>query len=180
MGFWITLLVLIAILALAWRFLGAYMADVYSGKSHWLGWLEHPIYVVLGVDSEAEQSWPRYAGATIVFSALAVLLVYAIQRFQGSLPLNPQHVSGVPPLLALNTAVSFITNTNWQNYAGESTMSYFTQMAALAVQQFVSAAVGIQVAIALVRGFSRRESTTIGNFWVDLIRGTLYVSSPHP
>ena len=178
MGFWITLLLLIAILALAWRFLGAYMADVYSGKSHWLGWLEHPIYVVLGVDSEAEQSWQRYAGATIVFSALAVLLVYAIQRFQGSLPLNPQHVSGVPPFLAVNTAVSFITNTNWQNYAGESTMSYFTQMAALAVQQFVSAAVGIQVAIALVRGFSRRESTTIGNFWVDLIRGTLYVLLP--
>ena len=177
-GLWLTLLVLTVILAGIWRVLGAYMANVYSGRSAWLRWVERPIYKLLGVDSGAEQSWQRYAGATIAFSAVSVLVVYAVQRLQGSLPLNPQHLAGVPPLLALNTAVSFVTNTNWQNYAGESTMSYLTQMGALAVQQFASAAVGIQVAVALARGFARRDSATIGNFWVDLVRGTLYVLLP--
>ncbi|MGC1909208.1 MAG: potassium-transporting ATPase subunit KdpA [Candidatus Dormiibacterota bacterium] len=177
-GFWLTLFALIVVLAVTWRYLGSYMAEIYSGKSRWLGWLEQPVYRLLAVDPKAEQSWKRYAGATLVFSAVCVLLVYAIQRVQGALPLNPQHLSGVSPWLALNTAVSFVTNTNWQNYAGESTMSYLTQMSALAVQQFVSAAVGIQIAIALVRGLSRRESATIGNFWVDLIRGTLYLLLP--
>ena len=178
MGFWLTVLALIVGLGLAWRFLGSYMADVYGGKSQFLAWAESPFYRALGVDPNAEQTWKRYAVATVVFSAVCVLAVYAIERLQGSLPLNPQHFTGVSPFLALNTAVSFMTNTNWQNYAGESTMSYFTQMAALAVQQFISAAVGIQIAIVLVRGFVRRESPTIGNFWVDLVRGTLYILIP--
>jgi K+-transporting ATPase ATPase A chain len=178
MGFWLTLMVLVLVLAVIWRFLGSYMAEVYGGKVHWLAWLERPTYRLLAIDSAAEQSWKRYAMATIVFSAVGVLLVYAIERLQGSLPLNPQHLVGVSPWLALNTAVSFVTNTNWQNYVGESTMSYFTQMAALAVQQFVSAAIGIQIAIVLIRGFVRRESPTIGNFWVDLIRGVYYILLP--
>ncbi|MFZ0169411.1 MAG: potassium-transporting ATPase subunit KdpA [Candidatus Dormiibacterota bacterium] len=178
MGFWLTVLALIVGLGLAWRFLGSYMADVYGGKSQFLAWAESPIYRALGVDPDSEQTWKRYAVSTVVFSAVCVLAVYAIERLQGSLPLNPQHFSGVSPFLALNTAVSFMTNTNWQNYAGESTMSYFTQMAALAVQQFISAAVGIQIAIVLVRGFVRRESSTVGNFWVDLVRGTLYILMP--
>jgi K+-transporting ATPase ATPase A chain len=178
MGFWLTLLVLVVALGLIWRFLGSYMADVYTGKTQWLAWLERPTYRLLAVDPRAEQTWKRYAMATVVFSAVGVLLVYAIERLQGSLPLNPEHLTGVSPWLALNTAVSFVTNTNWQNYLGESTMSYFTQMAGLAVQQFVSAAVGIQIAIVLVRGFVRRESPTIGNFWVDLIRGVYYILLP--
>lgn len=178
MAFWLTVLALVAILALAWRFLGSYMADVYTGKTRWLAWLERPIYRALAVDPTAEQTWKRYAAATVVFSAVCVLVVYGIERLQGSLPLNPQHLTGVSPFLALNTAVSFMTNTNWQNYVGESTMSYFTQMGALAVQQFISAAVGIQIAIVLVRGFVRRDSPTIGNFWVDLVRGILYILLP--
>jgi K+-transporting ATPase ATPase A chain len=178
MDFWLTLLLLVAILALAWRFLGSYMADVYTGKSHWMAWLERPIYRALGVDPASEQTWKRYATATVVFAAVCVLAVYAVERLQGSLPLNPQHLTAVSPFLSLNTAVSFMTNTNWQNYSGESTMSYFTQMGALTVQQFISAAVGIQIAIVLVRGFVRRESPTIGNFWVDLTRGVLYILLP--
>jgi potassium-transporting ATPase potassium-binding subunit len=178
MGFWLTVLALIVGLGLAWRFLGPYMADVYEGKSQFLAWAERPVYQALGVDPNSEQTWKRYAVSTVVFAAVCVLAVYAIERLQGSLPLNPQHFTGVSPFLALNTAVSFMTNTNWQNYAGESTMSYFTQMAALTVQQFISAAVGIQIAIVLVRGFVRRESSTIGNFWVDLVRGTLYILMP--
>jgi len=178
MGFWLTVLALIVGLGLAWRFLGHYMADVYTGKSQFLAWAERPIYRALGVDPSSEQTWKRYAVSTVIFAAVCVLAVYAIERLQGSLPLNPEHFTGVSPFLALNTAVSFMTNTNWQNYAGESTMSYFTQMAALTVQQFVSAAVGIQIAIVLVRGFVRRESPTIGNFWVDLVRGTLYILMP--
>jgi K+-transporting ATPase ATPase A chain len=178
MGFWLTVLALIVGLGLAWRFLGSYMADVYTGRTQFLAWAEGPIYRALGVDPKSEQTWKRYAVSTVVFSAVCVLAVYTIERLQGSLPLNPAHFTGVSPFLALNTAVSFMTNTNWQNYAGESTMSYFTQMAALTVQQFVSAAVGIQIAIVLVRGFIRRESPTIGNFWVDLVRGTLYILMP--
>lgn len=178
MGFWLTLLVLAVVLGLTWRFLGSYMADVYMGKSKWLGWAELPIYRALAVDPRSEQTWKRYATAMVVFSAVSVLFVYAIERLQGGLPLNPQHLHGVSPFLALNTAVSFMTNTNWQNYAGESTMSYFTQMAGLAVQQFISAAVGIQIAVVLVRGIVRRESSTVGNFWVDLTRGVLYILMP--
>ena len=178
MGFFWTIVALVVILAVAWRYLGSYMAAVYEGRVSYLGWLERPIYRTLGVDPDAEQSWQRYGGALIVFSGVAILFTYAILRLKGSLPLNPQHFGAVTPALGWNTAVSFITNTNWQNYAGESTMSYFSQMAALTVQQFVSAAVGMAVAIALIRGFARKGSPTIGNFWVDLVRGVIYILVP--
>jgi K+-transporting ATPase ATPase A chain len=166
------------VLGLAWRLLGSYMEAVFGGRVRYLAWAERPIYWALGVNPEAEQPWPRYAGALIVFSGTALLFTYAIQRLQGSLPFNPQHLGAVSPALSWNTAVSFVTNTNWQNYAGETTMSYFTQMAALTVEQFVSAAVGIAVAIALVRGFARRGSATIGNFWADITRCVLYILLP--
>jgi K+-transporting ATPase ATPase A chain len=175
--FW-TILVLVVLLALSWRFLGSYMAAVYEGRVTFLARLERPVYRVLMIDPESEQTWPRYAGALIVFSGVALVVTYGLLRLQGSLPFNPQHLGAVSPALAWNTAVSFVTNTNWQNYAGESTMSYLSQMAALTVQQFVSAAVGIAVAVALIRGFARKGSPTIGNFWVDLIRGVLYILLP--
>ncbi len=178
MGFFWTIIVMVVLLGLAWRFLGAYMVSVYEGRMSWLGWIERPIYRALRVDPEAEQSWQRYTGALVIFSGVAILITYMIIRLQGHLPLNPQHQNAVPAGLSFNTAVSFITNTNWQNYSGESTMSYLSQMAALTVQQFVSAAVGIAVAIALIRGFARKGSPTIGNFWVDITRGVLYILIP--
>ncbi len=178
MDYFLTILVLVALLALAWRYLGSYMAAVYDGRVSWLGWLERPVYRLLGVDPEAEQSWQRYAGSLIVFSGVAIVVTYGILRLQGVLPFDPEHLGAVSPALSWNTAVSFVTNTNWQNYAGGSTMSYLSQMSALAVQQFVSASVGIAVAIALVRGFSRKGSATIGNFWVDLVRGVFYILLP--
>ena len=125
-----------------------------------------------------EQTWPVYALALLAFSLVSVLGLYALQRVQGSLPLDPTDAKAVPPALAFNTAVSFVTNTNWQNYGGELTMSHLTQMAGLTVQNFVSAAVGLAVAVALIRGFVRRRSATIGNFWVDLTRGTIRVLLP--
>ncbi len=125
-----------------------------------------------------EQTWKRYAGSLVIFSAVFIGFGYLLLRIQGSLPLNPQHFGAVPPALSFNTIVSFMTNTNWQNYGGETTMSYFSQIGVLTVQQFVSAAVGIAVAIALVRGFSRRNSPTIGNFWVDITRCMLYILLP--
>ncbi len=178
MAFTLTLLALAAVLALAWRYLGAYMVAIYRGQVHWLGPLERPVYRLLGVDPESEQSWKGYAVSLVLFSGVSLLLTYGILRLQGQLPLNPQHLPGVPAALSWNTAVSFLTNTNWQNYGGETTMSYLSQMAALTVQQFVSAAVGIAVAIALIRGLGRRGSSTIGNFWVDTVRGTLYLLLP--
>jgi len=178
MGFFWTIAVLVVLLAISWRFLGSYMAAVYEGRVSYLGWLERPIYRVISVDPEAEQSWQRYGGALIVFSGVAILFTYVIIRVQGSLPFNPQHLGAVSPALSWNTAVSFVTNTNWQNYAGESTMSYLSQMASLTVQNFVSASVGIAVAIAVIRGFARKGSPTIGNFWVDLVRGVLYILIP--
>jgi K+-transporting ATPase ATPase A chain len=178
MGFFWTIVVMVVLLGIAWRFLGAYMVSVYEGRMSWLAWIERPIYRALRVDPEAEQSWQRYTGALIIFSGVAILVTYLIIRLQGHLPLNPQHQNAVPAGLSFNTAVSFITNTNWQNYPGESTMSYLSQMAALTVQQFVSAAVGIAVAIALIRGFARKGSPTIGNFWVDITRGVLYILIP--
>ena len=178
MGYFWTIVVLVVLLAVAWRFVGSYMAAVYEGRVGFLGFVERPLYRVLSVDPESEQTWQRYTGAVVVFSAVALLFTYGIQRLQGSLPFNPLHLGAVSPALAWNTAVSFVTNTNWQNYAGETTMSYFTQMTALAVQNFVSAAVGIAIAVALIRGFARKGSPTIGNFWVDLVRGVLYVLVP--
>jgi K+-transporting ATPase ATPase A chain len=178
MSFTWTIVALIAVLAIAWRFLGSYMVSVYEGRAKWLAFVERPIYRVIGVDADSEQSWQRYGASVIVFSGIALLVSYAIFRLQGHLPLNPQHLPGVTPALSWNTAVSFVTNTNWQSYSGETTMSYLSQMGALAVQNFLSAAVGIAVAVTLIRGFSRKGSKTIGNFWVDLVRGTIYVLLP--
>jgi K+-transporting ATPase ATPase A chain len=178
MTFFFTLLTLVIALGLAWRYLGSYMAAVFENRVHFLGFVERPIYRLLKTSPEQEQTWKRYAGAMIIFSFVSLVFTYVILRIQGSLPLNPQHLGAVGPALSFNTASSFITNTNWQNYGGETTMSYFSQMGALTVQQFVSAAVGISAAMVLVRGFSRRKSPTIGNFWVDMTRCLFYVLLP--
>ncbi len=179
---WLQLGVLIAILLVTTRVLGAYVAGVFGGGKA-LGDriflpLERVVYRVCGVDPTREQTWPVYAFALIAFSLVSVLGLYLLQRVQGYLPLDPTDAKAVPPALAFNTAASFVTNTNWQNYGGELTMSHLTQMAGLAVQNFLSAAVGLAVAVALIRGFVRRRSATIGNFWVDLTRGTIRVLLP--
>ena len=173
-----TIVVLVVLLAIAWRFLGSYMVAVFEGRVRWLAAVERPIYRISGVSPDSEQTWKRYSGSMIVFSGVALLVTYVIFRLQGMLPFNPQHLPGVSPALAWNTSVSFVTNTNWQAYSGESTMSYLSQMGALAVQNFLSAAVGIAVAVALIRGFARKSAKTIGNFWVDMVRATLYVLLP--
>jgi potassium-transporting ATPase potassium-binding subunit len=178
MGFFWTIVVLLVLLALAWRFLGAYMVGVFEGRITFMGFVERPIYRLLGTSPEKEQSWKRYAGSVVVFSGLSIALTYAILRLQGSLPWNPQHFGAVPPALSWNTATSFVTNTNWQNYGGEETMSYLSQMCALTVQQFVTPAVGIGAALVVIRGFSKKGSPTIGNFWVDMTRALLYVLLP--
>jgi potassium-transporting ATPase potassium-binding subunit len=178
MGFTWTIITLVIALALTWRYLGSYMAAVFDGRVHFLGWAERPVYRLLGTSPEQEQNWKRYASSMVIFSAIAMAITYLIIRLQGSLPLNPQHLSGVSPALSFNTAGSFVTNTNWQNYGGETTMSYFSQIGALTFQQFVSPAIGVAVAIAMVRGFSRRNSPTIGNFWVDMTRAVLYIFIP--
>lgn len=154
------------------------MTAAYEGRVRWLSFVERPIYRVCGVDRANEQSWQRYGLSLVLFSAVALLLSYGIFRIQGHLPFNPQHLPGVTPALAWNTSLSFVTNTNWQAYSGETTMSYLSQMGVLAVQNFLSAAVGIAVAVALIRGFARKGSKTIGNFWADLVRGTIYVLLP--
>jgi K+-transporting ATPase ATPase A chain len=178
MGFFFTIVTLVIALGLTWRYLGSYMAAVFDGRVHFLGFVERPIYRLLRTSPEQEQTWKRYAGAMMVFTFVSLVFTYVILRIQGSLPMNPQHVDAVGPALSFNTASSFITNTNWQNYGGETTMSYFSQMGSLTVQQFVSPAVGIAAAIVLVRGFSRRKSPTIGNFWVDMTRCLFYVLLP--
>ena len=179
MGFFWTIVVLVVALAVAWRYLGAYMVAVYEGRVHFFGFLERPIYRALGTSPEKEQNWKRYGASMIIFTGVSLLVTYALLRIQGHIGLfNPQHLSAVPSPLAFNTDISFITNTNWQNYGGETTMSYFSQIGALTVQQFMSAAVGMAVAVALIRGFARKESATIGNFWVDAVRGALYVLLP--
>ena len=178
MGYFWTILVLVVTLGIAWRYLGSYMEAVFEGRVRYFAWLERPFYRLLGTEPQREQSWQRYAGSLIIFSGLFLGVGYLLMRIQGSLPLNPQHLGAVPPALSFNTATSFLTNTNWQNYGGETAMSYFSQIAVLSVQQFVSAAVGIAVAIAMVRGFSRRNSPTIGNFWVDITRCMLYILLP--
>ena len=178
MSFFLTIVVLVIALGLAWRYLGSYMAAVFEGRVHYLAWAERPFYRLLGTSPDNEQSWRRYATSLVIFSAVGVGFSYLLLRIQGSLPLNPQHLGAVTPALSFNTAVSFLTNTNWQNYGGETTMSYFSQIGVLIVHQFVSAAVGIAAAIAMVRGFSRRNSPTIGNFWVDITRCMLYILLP--
>ena len=178
MGFFLTLLALVVTLGLTWRYLGSYMAAVFEGRVHFLGALERPIYRALGTRPDQEQTWRRYAGAMVVFSGVSLVAAYVIMRLHGSLPLNPQHVGAVGSALSFNTASSFVTNTNWQNYGGETTMSYFSQIGALMVEQFVTPAVGLAVAIVLVRGFARRGSSTVGNFWVDITRAMLYILVP--
>ena len=178
MGFTWTIIILVIALGLTWRYLGSYMAGVFEGRVHFLRWAERPFYRLLGTGPEQEQNWKRYAGAAVIFSAAFIGVGYLLLRIQGSLPLNPQHFGAVGSALSFNTAASFVTNTNWQNYGGETAMSYFSQIGVLTVQQFVSAAVGIAVAIAVVRGFSRRNSPTIGNFWVDITRCMLYILLP--
>ena len=161
---------------------GLYITYVMEGKRIWPlragARAESLIYRLCGVDSTAEMGWKKYAIALVLFNGLGALAVYALQRLQFWLPLNPQKFANVSPDSSFNTAVSFITNTNWQGYSGESTMSYLTQMAGLAVQNFLSAATGIVVAIALIRGLARHSAKTIGNFWVDMTRSTLYVLLP--
>jgi K+-transporting ATPase ATPase A chain len=162
--------------------LGWYMARVYEGKLpafvRWISPIENLFYRLCGVDSKQEMRWTRYAMAMLWFALFGVLTVYAMQRLQGMLPLNPQAFGAVSPDSSFNTAISFLTNTNWQGYSGESTMSYLTQMAALAVQNFLSAAAGMAVLVALIRGFARHTMETIGNFWVDMTRSIIYILLP--
>ncbi|MFZ1988233.1 MAG: potassium-transporting ATPase subunit KdpA [Alphaproteobacteria bacterium] len=162
--------------------LGAYMARVFEGErtplSLVLRPLERAIYAICGVNEKEEQNWVIYTVAMLLFSLVGFVTLYALQRFQAVLPFNPQHLAAISPHLAFNTSVSFVTNTNWQSYGGETTLSYLVQMAGLTVHNFVSAATGIALAIALIRGFARRSAKTVGNFWVDLTRCTLYVLLP--
>ncbi len=162
--------------------LGWYMAQVYQGKSCGLnvvlGPIERGLYRVCGIPANQEMGWKQYLTAMLLFNLLGFLAVYVVQRLQAYLPLNPQHFPAVPATLAFNTAVSFSTNTNWQAYAGETTLSYFTQMTALTVQQFLSAATGMSLLIAFIRGLARRETEQLGNFWVDTVRGVLYILLP--
>jgi K+-transporting ATPase ATPase A chain len=178
MGFTWTIVTLVIALGLTWRYLGSYMAAVFDGRVHYLAWAERPVYRLLGTGPEQEQNWKRYAASMVIFTTICMAITYLIIRIQGSLPLNPQHLGAVSPALSFNTAGSFVTNTNWQNYGGETTMSYFSQIGALTFEQFVSPAIGIAVAIGLVRGFARRNSPTIGNFWVDMTRAILYIFIP--
>jgi K+-transporting ATPase ATPase A chain len=162
--------------------LGLYMARVYQGESTFLDRpirpIEHLFYRLFGVNPHDEMDWKTYTIALLIFSALSVLIVYLLQRVQGLLPLNPQKFGATTPDLAFNTAVSFATNTNWQNYGGETTLSYLTQMVGLTVQNFVSAAAGMAVLVAFIRALARRQTTKLGNFWVDLTRTTLYILLP--
>ena len=179
---WLQIAAVITVIAAGTRLLGPYLADVYDGSAsradRVFGPVERRIYRVCGIDEEREQRWNVYALSLLAFSLVSVVFLFALQRLQGSLPFNPDGIGAVPVPLAWNTSVSFVTNTNWQNYAGETTLSHLTQMSGLAVQNFVSPVVGLCVAMALVRGIARRRAGTIGNFWVDLVRGTLRVMLP--
>ena len=172
---------LLTLLALAYP-LGLYLAKVGDGAPirglHWMVKLENVLYRLAGIPADREMGWKTYAIALLVFNTIGAFVVYAVQRMQAWLPLNPQALANVGPDSAFNTAISFVSNTNWQGYAGESTMSYLTQMLALTGQNFFSAATGMAVAFALIRGFSSRSVSSIGNFWVDITRSTLYVLLP--
>lgn len=162
--------------------LGSLMFRVFRGENHFLspvfGWLERLIYRLAGIEPGTEMKWTSYAAALLAFNLAGIFLLLVIQMLQGILPLNSGKFAGIPFALALNTAISFVTNTNWQAYSGESTMSYFTQMAGFAVQNFLSAATGIAVAVAVTRGLTRKSAGTLGNFWADLVRATIYVLLP--
>src|SRR5208283_3352210 len=178
------IVVFFALIFVCTKPLGAYMANVFEGRRTFLHpvlrWLEVLTYKAAGVREDVEQRWTQYTASVLAFSIFGFLLVYVLQRAQAYLPFNPQNFGtpNVTPDLAFNTAASFLTNTNWQAYSGESTLSYFVQMAALTVQNFVSAAAGLAIAIAVVRGFARHQTDKIGNFWVDVTRATLYVLLP--
>jgi potassium-transporting ATPase potassium-binding subunit len=180
--FQLMLFVFLGIVVLCVKPLGIYIADVMEGRPNFAlragGRLEGFLYRLCAVDSREEMSWKQYAIALVLFNVFGAVIVYALQRLQLYLPLNPQKFAAVSPDSSFNTAVSFITNTNWQGYSGESTMGYLVQMAGLAVQNFLSAATGLVVAIALIRGFARHTVKSIGNFWVDITRSTLYVLVP--
>ena len=177
--FILTLLFIAIILAVP---IGKYMSRVFTGQKTFITPLmlpvEHFIYRAVGVDEKEEMNWKRYAYALIIFNIIAIIFVFLLQLLQGFLPLNPQELPGVRWDTALNTAISFVTNTNWQSYAGETTMSYLTQMLGLAVQNFVSAAVGIATILVLIRGFTRKNTENLGNFWVDMTRSILYILLP--
>jgi K+-transporting ATPase ATPase A chain len=175
------LVFLLLLLALAYP-MGIYLAKVGADEvipgANWLGKFEHLLYRIAGINAQSAMEWKTYAFSLLVFNALGALVTYAIQRVQIWLPFNPQNLANISPDSAFNTAISFVSNTNWQGYGGESTMSYLTQMLALTVQNFFSAATGIAVAFALIRGFATSSTKTIGNFWVDMTRSTLYVLLP--
>lgn len=179
---WVQIVLYALILTALVRPLGGYMVHVFEGKrtplSPACAPVERLMYRLAGIDRRSEQHWVTYAAAMLLFNLAGVLALYALQRLQGLLPFNPQDMPAVPPALALNTAISFVTNTNWQNYAGEATLGYLVQMVGLTVQNFLSAATGIALSIALIRGFARKSTNTIGNFWVDITRCTLYVLLP--
>src|SRR5471032_1563925 len=180
---WLQLTLYVSALLLITKPLGLYLLQVLDARGKtWLDGIVRPIerltYRVCGIDPEKEQSWIGYTIALLMFSVVGMLFTYFILRFQDHLPLNPQNFPGLAPALAFNTAASFTTNTNWQSYVGESTMSYFSQMVALAIHNFTSAASGIAIAAALVRGIARHSVKTIGNFWADTVRVTYYLLVP--
>jgi len=179
---WVQIAIFMALVAAVTVPLGAYMTRVFAGERTFLSPVLRPVegvfYRLSGVDPAREQSWVVYTIGMLLFNLVGFLVLYVLMRAQDFLPFNPQGFSGVAPDLALNTSVSFITNTNWQNYGGEGTMSYLVQMAGLTVHNFVSAATGIAIAVALIRGFARRSAQTIGNFWVDMTRSVLYLLLP--
>ena len=179
---WLQLGLYLFVLLLLVKPLGSYMAHVYEGERTFLTPVIRPIerliYRIVGLRAEEEMDWKTYAVAMLLFNLVGLLLLYALQRIQSALPLNPQNLGAVRPDTAFNTAVSFVTNTNWQSYSGETTMSYLVQMFGLTVQNFLSAATGMAILIALVRGFVRHSGNTIGNFWIDMTRGMLYILLP--
>ena len=179
---WLQIALFIALILLLAKPMGLYMTRVFERRHTWLDPIlvpcERLLYRLTGVDPDEEMRWTQYAFAMLIFSAATLVLTYLVQRLQHILPLNPQHLAAVTPDLALNTAISFTTNTNWQAYTPETTMSYLTQMLGLATHNFWSAAVGLSLAIAFIRGIARREMKTLGNFWVDLTRGTLWILLP--
>ena len=176
------LLVYVGLLTALTPVMGSFMANIFSGKrtflSPLLGWFERLAYRIMGVDEKTEMSWKEYSIALLIFNLFGILVLFVVQMVQSNLPLNPQHLPNISWQSALNTAVSFVTNTNWQGYSGETTMSYLTQMLTLTVQNFVSAAVGMAVAIAFTRGIARRSTQTIGNYWADVTRGSIYILLP--
>ncbi len=179
---WIYYLVFFIILLLLVKPLGNYMAKVFQGGStfisRWAAPLENAFYRLAKIDPADEMDWKTYTKAMLCFNFIGIIFLYLLLRFQSWLPLNPQALPSVSPFLAINSAVSFVTNTNWQNYAGESTLSYLTQMLGMTVQNFLSAGTGMAILIAVIRGLTRHNTRHLGNFWVDITRSVLYILLP--